>query len=185
MHYAIDNISGGAGGVNMSDGFSKSEKYTTLNTNRAQAGQNGTGNDICDVTGTGPFSLNSGDSVKVAFAILAGDDLQDLTTHAANAQIKYDNLLGIDGNPEVLTSVAVFPNPAKDFILVEVILPVNSKASVSLMNLQGRKVYENQLSLQAGLNTVSIPSANLSNGMYFYEIKIGKKTVSGKIVTGQ
>jgi hypothetical protein len=65
-HYAIDNIAG-QGGVNMTDGYDESEKYTTLSTARAQAGLNGGGNDVIDVVSTGPFTLQAGDSVKGCF----------------------------------------------------------------------------------------------------------------------
>ncbi|MFN7014988.1 MAG: S8 family serine peptidase, partial [Bacteroidia bacterium] len=51
--YAIDNISGGAGGVDLTTfGFSTKEKYTTLSTSKLQSGQGTDGNDIMHVLST-------------------------------------------------------------------------------------------------------------------------------------
>jgi serine protease len=116
-HYAIDNIAG-MGGVNLTDGYSDGEKYTTLSTARTQAGVTGQGNDVIDVVSTGPFTIAAGDSVKVAFALIAGDNLIDLNTSAVNAQIKYDGLLSSLGNTAANQNISVFPNPAKDKIYV-------------------------------------------------------------------
>ncbi|TND02586.1 MAG: subtilisin-like serine protease [Bacteroidetes bacterium] len=80
LHYAIDNVQGGAGGVDLyTNGYDAAEKYTTLSTGRATAGfTTGTGNDVCDVVSAGPYTINPGDSAVVAFALIAGDDLADL-----------------------------------------------------------------------------------------------------------
>ena len=67
--YNIDAVSGGSGGVDISDGYTGAEKYTTLSTARAQAG-GASGGDVAQVMSAGPFDLNPGDSVKVSFAIL-------------------------------------------------------------------------------------------------------------------
>jgi subtilisin family serine protease len=182
MHYAIDNITGGGGGIDITTDFTTAEKYQALSTNRAQAGTAGTGNDVCDVTGTGPFAIAAGDSIKVAFAILAGDDLQDLTNSAVNAQIKYDNLLGIDNNPAALTSIAVYPNPAVDFINAEILMPRQSIISVTLTNVLGETVYYTEKNNEAGKSVISIPCRNFTPGVYFYEIKAGQKVSSGKII---
>lgn len=185
MHYAIDNISGGGGGIDITTDYTTAEKYQALSTNRPQAGTAGQGNDVCDVTGTGPFAIAPGDSVKVAFAILAGDDLQDLTTSAINAQIKYDNLLGIDNLPSVLTSIALYPNPAVDFVNVEVITARQTDISVKITNLPGETVYISEKNYAAGLNTITIPCRNFSNGIYFYEVKAGAKVSAGKFVISE
>ncbi|MBK8845431.1 MAG: S8 family peptidase [Bacteroidetes bacterium] len=119
-HYALDNINGGGGGIDIANGYSTSEKYTSLSTNRATAGGTGTGNDVIDVVSSGPFTIPVGDSIKVAFALLAGDSLGDLLANALAAQIKYDGIIsaGIyDGTGQV-TSIRVFPNPTKDRLYI-------------------------------------------------------------------
>ena len=47
--YAIDNIAGGAGGFDLTNGFDTKEKYKTLSTQRLAAGVGGTGSDNINV----------------------------------------------------------------------------------------------------------------------------------------
>ncbi len=118
-HYAIDNVAG-IGGVVMNDGYDTGEKYTTLSTPRPAAGVNGGGNDVIDVVSTGPFTLGAGDSVKVAFALIAGDDLNDLNTSAGNAQIKYDNFVSVPENQTLAgAGILTYPNPAGNLLNIE------------------------------------------------------------------
>jgi subtilisin family serine protease len=182
MHYAIDNISGGGGGIDITDNFTTAEKYQALSTNRPQAGQSGQGNDVCDVTGTGPFAVAPGDSVKVAFAILAGDDLQDLTNSAINAQLQYDIVLGVESNPSALTNLAVYPNPANEFLTVEIITPQPTDVKVTLTSLTGQKILSHHQTISAGRYEVNIPCDHLSPGFYFYQVQTTAKTKSGKVI---
>jgi serine protease len=97
--YHIDNMAGGGGGVDVVDTtvagnkrYSTSKKYTTLSTNRYLAGVSGTvttGSDIIEVVSSGPFNIVAGDSIKVAFALIAGDDLVDIKKSADSAQAHY------------------------------------------------------------------------------------------------
>ena len=91
--YNIDNTAGGGGGVDVNDAanyYGTADKYTTLSTNRYQAGLTGTaGGDVIEVMSSGPFNIVAGDSVKVAFALIAGDDLIDITKSADSAQAHY------------------------------------------------------------------------------------------------
>lgn len=135
-HYAIDNVAG-LGGANLSDGYDAAEKYTTLSTARAAAGVAGVGNDVIDVVSTGPFTLAAGDSVKVAFALIAGDNLVDLNTSAGNAQIKYDGLLSsVTNNGSLNDNISVYPNPANDKVYVNAADQIIS--NVQIIDLAGR-----------------------------------------------
>ncbi|MCF8423246.1 MAG: S8 family serine peptidase [Bacteroidia bacterium] len=91
--YNIDNTAGGGGGVDINDAanyYGTADKYTTLSTNRYQAGLTGTtGGDVIEVMSSGPFNIIAGDSVKVAFALIAGDNLIDITKSADSAQAHY------------------------------------------------------------------------------------------------
>ncbi len=161
-HYAIDNVAG-QGGVNMTDGYDTGEKYTTLSTPRAQAGVNGGGNDVIDVVSTGPFTLAAGDSVTVAFALIAGDDLNDLNASAGNAQIKYDGLTSIGENPMLNSVVSVYPNPANQFITI------NSQQQIQryeILDITGRIVLAQPAKVNQ-IHTVTINTQNLSEGTYF------------------
>jgi hypothetical protein len=163
-HYAIDNVAG-QGGVNMTDGYSTSEKYTTLSTPRAAAGQSGNGNDVIDVVSTGPFSILPGDSVVIAFALIAGDDLNDLNTSAANAQIKYDFVTSIEEN-HTFSDLSVYPNPVTDILNISTSEHI---LSVTITDMTGRIVItENPLNRNTGF---SIDTSSLDQGTYLVTVQ--------------
>jgi len=87
VHYAIDN-DGSNGSIDIYTSYNTAEKYTTLSTNRASAGQR----DVTDVVSSGPFSIAPGDSVIVAFALLADDDLTGLQLSADSADLMYNKI---------------------------------------------------------------------------------------------
>ncbi len=91
LYYAIDNIGGEEGTVSVSDGFTTDEKYKTLSNGiaRTTAWGSGFGNDISHVVGASAKNLAPGETKIIAFALLAGDNLDDLKSHAEAAQQKY------------------------------------------------------------------------------------------------
>lgn len=190
LHYVIDNVSGGGGGVDISDQtnyYSTSEKYTTLSTNRLTGGATATaGNDVADVVSSGPFTINANDSVKVAFAMLAGDDLNDLINSATNAQIKYDLVTNVPdgGNASVFSLKQNYPNPVNaSQTVIEFNLPQSTQAELSIYNALGQKVstvFSSQLS--EGTHQWNLNVANFKSGIYFYELKAGENRAIMKMV---
>jgi len=173
-HYAIDNIAG-LGGVNMTDGYDTNEKYTTLSTARATAGGTGTGNDVIDVVSTGPFTLTAGDSVTVAFALIAGDDLDDINTSAGNAQIKYDNLTSVETPVAADQQISVYPNPAGNSVTL-----VNIRGQrIELTDVTGRTVMTVEKSFD---NSITLNIESLSSGTYLIKSSGNNSQVVTKFV---
>jgi serine protease len=189
LHYAIDNVAGGGGGVDISDQtnrYSPSEKYTTLSTNRLTAGGTGAGNDVADVVSSGPFTINVNDSVKVAFALIAGDDLNDLINSSINAQIKYDNVVTAvqATEKETFSLKQNFPNPVNaSKTVIEFYLPASTAAELTIYNTMGQKVmtvFNTQLG--EGSHQWNIDLANFKSGIYFYELKAGNNREVKKMI---
>lgn len=90
-YYAIDNLSGGSSTFAIADGFSTQEKYRALSGGvaRTKAWGSGYGNDVAHVVGTTASRLAPGQSQMVSFAIVAGDDLEQLRQNARAALTKY------------------------------------------------------------------------------------------------
>lgn len=86
-HYAF-NPNGASGSVNILDGFSSTEKWNTLSgisiRNQSTAGIAAT------LMGTGPFLIQPQGRVKLAFALIIADDLNELRAYADSAQALYD-----------------------------------------------------------------------------------------------
>ncbi len=189
LHYAIDNVAGGAGGVDIQDqtnNFSTAEKYTTLSTNRLTAGGTAAGNDVVNVVSSGPFTINANDSVKVAFAIIAGDDLNDLINSSTNAQIKYDNVVtNVKSNEKTGFSLKQnYPNPVNaSKTVIEFYLPSSTAAELNIYNTMGQKVmtvFNTQLS--EGSHQWNVDLTNFKSGVYFYELKAGNNREVMKMV---
>lgn len=143
---SIDNITGGSGGLNLSDGFSNVEKYASLTTTRADAGGASTGNDVIHVVSMGGYTIAPGDSVEVAFALIAGDNLADIQASADAAQSKYDNVITnltqLDVRSNVTALNSVFPNPAQSGITIDFSLAASSLTNLSVFSMKGELVKE-------------------------------------------
>lgn len=176
VFYGIDNISGGAGGVNMFDGYDKAEKYTTLSTQRLNAGQGATGNDVIEVMSAGPITIPAGQTVKVAFAIIAGDSLQDIINSANQAQIMYDGLPLEVKNYTNKDHYMVYPNPAKEWIYI--VTNDKSTKHIEVLDVSGKKVYENIFSE----DVFALKINHWQSGVYFIKIVSEKNTITQKII---
>jgi serine protease len=189
IHYAIDNVAGGAGGVDLyGGGFDSGEKYTTLFTNRTDAGVSGAGADVLDVVSTGPYSIAIGDSIKVAFALIAGDSLADLKTSAVNAQIKYDGLAVSITNSSFdnVNVLSVYPNPTNGESMININLAENAMVELKLFNLLGEEIKTiTSGKMQAGTHHLSYDTSSLSNGLYYYQLSVDNKKYVNKLLVNK
>ncbi|MBX7180727.1 MAG: S8 family peptidase [Bacteroidia bacterium] len=165
--YNIDAIAGGSGGVDISDGFTGAEKYTSLSTSRNQAGGT-SGNDIAQVMSAGPFDLAPGDSVKVSFAILGSLDLNSLQVSADQAQTAY-NGIGVSAPvSKYSNSLKLFPNPAHQYVNVYGDL---SGKDIQILDALGRTQHLDKTTI--GPQLVKLSIAGLTPGVYV--VKVGNE----------
>lgn len=76
--------------------------------------------------------------------------------------------------------IIVYPNPAKEQVMVRYQLESNQKAIVELMDMTGRKVLKAQLANNQ--NEISIDIRNLPDGIYTYRYLVdGKINSAGKL----
>lgn len=183
QYYAIDNdasISGNPFGVY--DGFSDSEKFKTLSTTRLEAGQSTVkGNDVSHVISTGPFTINAGGSIKIAFALHASMNLDDLLTSAKRADSVYqliENVI-LDSEQNLETAISIYPSPADKNLSIDASALNFSlqSAKVILYSVQGVALHETEISD----NTV-IDTANYPAGLYLVKIQTGDGSIVKKVV---
>ena len=166
-HYALDLVSGGAGAVNLSDGFADSEKYTTLSTSRDSAGfTTAQGNDIADVLSTGPLSINDNDSIEIAFAIIGGNSEQQIIDGALAAQLKYDGIITDSFAYRGKNNVAIYPNPSNGNCWVHTSNFAEGKSQLLIFDSYGKEVFNTQLSGKKQ----NIQITNLPNGLYVFKV---------------
>jgi serine protease len=175
--YAIDHVSGGNGGLDFANGVDSKDKYLSLSTQRLNAGVSGSGNDIINVMSSGPFGINPGQSIKVAFALIGGDSLANLITGAQHAQIKYDGLTtSIKETSTLENTISIYPNPTK------------SNITISQLNYQFKscEIYSSNGQLINKIiltqNNYTIDLSKYSSGIYFIRISNEEKNVIKKII---
>ncbi|MBP1631220.1 MAG: hypothetical protein H6Q15_2113 [Bacteroidetes bacterium] len=79
-------------------------------------------------------------------------------------------------------SLRVYPNPAKDFVLVDIEADRFVEADIEIYDLGGRMVKKSKLSAKVG-NRIDV--SDLRAGVYGYRVVLNGKGVSGKIVIGE
>ncbi|MCF8423067.1 MAG: S8 family peptidase [Bacteroidia bacterium] len=175
--YAVDHVSGGNGGLDFANGVDTKDKYLSLSTQRLAAGVAGNGVDVMNVMSSGPFIVAPGQSVKVAFALIGGDSLQNLITGANQAQIKYDGIsTGIDESTSANYGLKIFPNPTKNSITISQTEPTFNKYEI--YSLSGKLVSENKIN--SILQKVDL--TGYSDGMYIVKLIGNQKVEFKKIV---
>lgn len=174
-YYALDN-DGAGGTINIYDGFTKVEKFTALSTQRSAAGQSGVGNDVSMMLSSGPHTIPSGDSIKVAFAIMAGTDLASIQASASAAEIKYATLNSVVTIPLLVPWIYQnFPNPFKESTTIQYAVTGNNVVVIELFDVVGHKVRTLVDAIQQeGKYSIDIPGNGLGDGVYYCRMITGE-----------
>ncbi len=81
--------------------------------------------------------------------------------------------LGINEHEAVnpMTSARLYPNPASDMLNIEVNASQASEMSISIYNIMGQKVMDQNVNITTGMNTRNINISDLNSGIYFVTVK--------------
>jgi len=170
FNYALDNIAGGAGVIDITDGFDTAEKYAALSNNRFTSGSFNV--DVSHVVSTGDFSLVAGEHKRIAFALIAGDSLSDIQNSGDAAQAKY---LADGISVEELTDKNIFniyPIPSTGIINIKSAAHISS---VLVKNVLGELVLKK-------LNTNMVDLSGFPNGVYFLNVSTKHSQATKKII---
>jgi serine protease len=180
-HYALDNVQGGDGNVDITDDFTDSEKFYMISNTNSEAGQDEDGNDVVGTISAGPLNIETNDTVTVAFALHTSTNLYNLKISAQKADYLYNEIL----HPSNIENInnnqfLMYPNPAKDRI--ELNLPIDfatDKVEISITDLSGKKVLyklidnsENKLEL----------NFNFNSGIYIVKVKSASAQYIDKLI---
>lgn len=178
QYWAIDNEQNISGNPwNIYDGFTDTEKFQSLSSGvgRQQAGGT-TGRDVSHVVGSGPYSIPAGGEISIVFAVLAGDNLNDLKANAIAAKNKYNTLLSVvNYNSEIPQSFSLsqnYPNPFNPGTSIKFGIPATGNVSLKVFDISGKLVEEivNGV-MNAGSYDVNFDGSRLSSGVYFYKLQ--------------
>lgn len=172
--YCIDND--GAGGIIDlfdNDYFSTYEKFYGLTHNRWEGGVFNQGNDVSQIIGQGPLAIIPKDTVRIAFAMVVGNNLSELESNAITAQNYYNDFIYISQNDFPKTStILAYPNPADEYLYLKNIAS-NPKA-VEIISGKGVIYSITNFSLNSQ-GELKISLKEIPEGIYFLKLKFEAK----------
>ncbi|MBC8052079.1 MAG: S8 family serine peptidase [Sphingobacteriaceae bacterium] len=189
-------LSSGIEGNPLSDQeFSLADKWETLSSGVKSFGIGATtdGVDVYFTSGYGPYFIPANSSIRVAFAFIGGENLENIQTTALAAQQKYE-LINPGGTQKITDfDLQVYPNPivtnAEAVSNIRFTLPEAGQVSLELYNLTGQRV-KTLISNKTYGRGIHFFRDNLSegysndvrSGVYFYRMKYNGESKSRKII---
>jgi subtilisin family serine protease len=183
--WAIKND--GDSGFQIYDGFTDSEKWQALSSGlgKLTAGPG----DVSHVVSAGPFTISTGDTLRVAFAVLAGDDQNALRDAITNARTKYGEIIitdveeDDDVTPTAFALEQNYPNPFNPSTRIKFSLPDNAFTTLKIYDVLGNEVTTlvNE-ERPAGIYDVEFNAEKLTSGIYIYRIQAGNYNDSRKMI---
>ena len=99
-----------------------------------------------------------------------------------STQYYYTDVTGISENDLLENNIYVLPNPARETINIKSTSPLNDKFHLSLVDLAGRILLKDNLSLNSADNFYSIDASILKSGIYFLELTNNNHSLVKKII---
>lgn len=182
--YCFDLIPGGGGGGDITQNYSSNNKVQSMKNIRYHSGVgSNTGNDVAQVTSAKGISILAGDSVTVAFALHAADNVFLIQRSADSAYYRYNGALpnSVNEIENFSSKIKVYPNPVQKEVTIDASLLAGKGAwSFKVYDSVGKIEYNSSM-IYAKPKTV-YNTENLSAGVYFVEIQMGRKTYVTKLI---
>ncbi len=180
--FSFDHSSSvGGNNINPNDGFTDQEKNFTLSNGilRAKAGVSGLGTDVSQMIGGVLLNVQTNETRQIAFALIAGDNKNDLINSANAAKILFNKTIkptSIELQDNTV-GVLIFPNPTKNILNVQLTTNFYS-GNVVVENTIGSRMWEGEInSSNFSLNIESFPK-----GIYFLKLNVNDKIIVKKFL---
>jgi len=90
--------------------------------------------------------------------------------------------VGINEVHANIASIENYPNPFSTSTTIKVGLVSADNITVNVFNTVGQTVMTKSVKGVAGDNNIEVNASNLSDGMYYYSVKVGNSVVTKKMV---
>jgi serine protease len=185
--FAIDNPGDTEDNPGVYDGFTYAEKWRALSSGIARKESNVT--DASMVMSAGPLTFMPGDTIRVTFALFAGDSENQILQTSQIIDDYAVNFLKPDGNfatePTADNIKILYPNPSYDGnINVEFEIREETKLTIDIVDLTGKKIttiirdknyFKGKYSLNANIS-------EYANGVYFIRFISGDNIKQKKLI---
>jgi len=165
-------------------------KYAFMSTGEVESDEYPNLSDTRFLLSVGPFTLRppppARDPLRIAVAIVSGENLTELQENALYADSLYHVVTGIaDAPPRFPTRSTLFqnyPNPFNPVTTIRYEIPRESKVVLSVYNILGQEVATLVNDVQkAGRYSVEF-QPNLGSGVYFYRLQAGDFVETKKLL---
>ncbi|MEG8946692.1 S8 family serine peptidase [Rosettibacter firmus] len=165
-------------------GFTKKDKWISLSSGIIKGGAG-----IADVSFTisgGPFNIPAGETLPVAFALAAGENLNELRTAIRLSREKYKSIISdVEEKitlPKNLVLYQNYPNPFNPSTIITYELPEENYVVLKVYDLLGREIATlvNEQK-QPGRYNIEFNGANLTSGIYIYALRAGNNLIIKKM----
>ena len=93
---------------------------------------------------------------------------------------------GLKDVSTAISSISLFPNPAKNNTVITIDLVQNETIAINVMDVMGRQVYnESMNNIAAGSHVINLNTENWANGVYNINISTANGTTSRKLVVSK
>ncbi|MCH8903899.1 MAG: T9SS type A sorting domain-containing protein, partial [Bacteroidetes bacterium] len=135
-------------------------------------------------TKIGVIKANGNSTTRKDYEFLDGDPYIGINYYKLeqvdyNKSVESSNIIAIEYLPAVVTISNVYPNPADDAINYVVVLPVDGKIHVDVVDPYGRTILTDKLNLSRGQHVLTMDLENISEGLYFLRVRDEKNSDSG------
>ena len=99
-----------------------------------------------------------------------------------NGSISYSPIAEVSSGSGLNHSLQLFPNPARDEVVIRLHSNGVTRAELILMDAMGKLVKRLSLNLFNGENHFTLPIESLGNGVYFVRVNVLDETVSARFI---
>ena len=170
------------------NGFTFEEKWQAMSRGLSQAELAGT--EMSQLMASGPHSVATGETIEVAFALIAGTSEQDFLKNADQAKEVWDHVINAPTSaeppeePREWAIHAMYPNPTRGEVTISYGAPLHGTSNIEIFDVLGRRVATLTYSRQSAYSRSTTWDARqtdgrvLAPGVYFVRLtgKAGDKT---------
>jgi hypothetical protein len=163
-YYAIDNDATAADTFGVYDGFTDVEKFQSISSGiyRRNAGVAGA-KDISLAVGAGPYSIAPGDTIDVGFAIVAGENLDEILNAADTASDEWPVITEVRSEmKKPVSNISLYPNPAAG----ELYIKGNLLTGYRILDANGKEHYLPLSQFGSQLSRLDVSA--IPSGLYLF-----------------
>ena len=134
------------------------------------------------------ITIVAGRTQKIEYkwlAVNSGVPVLKIAVDSVSTQIEYqDNLMvGINDNVSPIYHLKVFPNPAKESIIIDFQSLKQEQITINLKDINGKLIKEVYSgNIQKGNNHILLSLAEFSNGFYFLDMNMNNHIKTEKLI---